>query len=147
MKIARIWVVTALLSLTAPTINAQYSLLRKGDLCPFDTAVAIHIRTYRIESSKFRLCDTLVSGLQAEIRLMLSEKDVLENKLGEQQHIIDQLDSLVSSKNETIRELNLKFDTLVVAYQKKSFWQRGKGGVLFTSGVITSVLILKLLQK
>lgn len=56
--------ITALLLLIVQISDAQYSLMTKGQLCPFDSAVAIRLDIYRLETRKLNLGDTLINNLK-----------------------------------------------------------------------------------
>jgi hypothetical protein len=63
--------------LAALISEAQYKLLKKGESSPFDSAVAVQIKTYRLEGQLIKqqkaLSDSLISeinGLYSEIRIL-----------------------------------------------------------------------------
>lgn len=66
-------VFTLLLLTTALTSEGQYFKLLKGQSSPFDTAVAIQINRYRLETVKLKLADRLVDSLISEIKSLHRE--------------------------------------------------------------------------
>lgn len=54
--------------LIAPSCNAQYQKLLRGQPSPFDTAVAVRIDRYRVEGLKIKLADHLIDSLLLEIK-------------------------------------------------------------------------------
>jgi hypothetical protein len=137
----------AVLLLTAQNSDAQYSLMKRGELCPFDTAVAIHIDMYRVESEKLILCDTLVSGLWTELSLMRQKEGSLLDMAGYYARLYALREEDVKLKDETIVRLNLNFSDLEKKYRlHTNFWQKNKGWIGFAGGIIVSGVIVYTLR-
>jgi hypothetical protein len=117
--------------------------MKRGELCPFDTAVAIHIDTYRRESEKFRLCDTLVSGLRTEVSLMRQKEGSIFDMMGYYARLYSLREEDIRLKDETIARLNLNFSDLEKEYRlHTNFWQKNKGWIGFAGGIIVSGMLI-----
>jgi len=109
----------------------------KGQRNPFDTAVAISIPQYRLETLKFDLCDSLITALNQIV--------------GNQEKLIYTLEKRVSNLNELNRgyigelerkniiteDLSNKYKTLWKLYEKENRWIKKNGAwVAFGAGLV-----------
>lgn len=127
--------VTVILLLSAQSIDAQYSLMNKGQLCPFDTAVAIHIDTYRLESRKFNLCDSLID--LSNVRILN-----LTSQIGERDKQIELYSSMIDIKNMQIEDKNKTIHVLTqtIAPKKNDSWfERNRHILMFIGGFVSGV--------
>ena len=124
----------------ALTSEAQYKFLLQGEESPFDSAVAIHLPKYRVESDLLKKYPQVIEGLQKENSLLegtISKVIEKENLLvGKNQLLSEQL----NTKQETIialqNQMNLLHEELNRPprwYQRKELW----GG----AGLIVGILI------
>lgn len=132
--------ITVILLLTGLNINAQYSLMSKGQLCPFDSAVAIQIDTYRLESKKLDLAEALINNLKASIISKDSSILLLETK--------DKIkDQIISTQLDIIRDKDRTIEALTFYYSppKQDWWQKNKNyvllGAIITIGLGGVVLV------
>lgn len=124
-------IIIVILLLNVLTISAQYSLMTRGELCPFDTAVAIHIDTYRLETQKMKLADTLITNLSYQVNLLEGQNVVCNNQLSLNKNLIFLKDQEIVSKQQTINSLLNQLE-----YKpEKTWWDRNHKPVLFIGGV------------
>lgn len=114
----------------------------KGERNPFDTAVAIHIDTYRMETEKFNLADILIKSLKQQLVLseeverqqgmrivnLLEIRTVMEEQLAERARTIEQLTEMYRPPDPT-------------------WWERNRHNVFFIGGVVTGGGVAYLLMK
>lgn len=138
----KLMLITAILLSIALSSKAQYSLMLKGERNPFDTAVAIHIDTYRLESKKFSLADTLIKSLKEQL--------VLSKEIEEQQGIrINNLLSIQAIMKEQLDEKNLTINRLTEMYKPKeeTWWKRNQHTIYFIGGLLTGGGTVYLITK
>lgn len=138
--------IIATLLLIALNSNAQYSLMSKGERCPFDTAVAIHIDTYRLESRKMKLADTMIVNLSDQVASLEGITGNLHLQLSFAADKIQLKEKEIRVKQETIDALLRQME-----YQPQpSWWERNHKPVLFIGGVGVgiggSILLINLLK-
>jgi hypothetical protein len=124
-------------------IAAQYTLLRKGEKCPYDTAVATKIDVWRLESAKLTKADSLINQQNREID-SLKTFIISSEKIFAHQH---QMYNLCLDNNEaksrTIADLNKNFENLLAVCNKpKSWFERNKFAVGLITGLSSSFIIL-----
>ena len=136
-------VITAILLLTALSTKAQYSKMLLGERCPFDTAVAIEVETYRIESLKFALGDSLIKNMAKQLficdSLRIFEKGKNEVNL-----------SILNLKNEEIRNKEntiLKLTNEMQFKQRVTWWDKNKKYFVFAAGFVTGGAIIHYINK
>lgn len=135
--------ITVLSLLTVLHIKAQYSKLTLGQRCPFDTAVAVQIKTYRLESLKFQKGDSLISILKSRIQVSDSISADLKIRLMYSQ-------SLVGLKNEELAVKIQTIETLKKELQykpKTTWWDRNQKYVYFAAGFVTSGAVIHFATK
>lgn len=115
--------------------EAQYKKLTLGQPVPFDTAVAIQIKTYRTESVYIETFKTYVDSLKKELDLMRLETTASNNALRAGQFtgvILQQSHARQDSLIERLSRDNSTFYKAatkpVMWYEKKENW--GLGGIL-----------------
>lgn len=138
-----LFLIIALLSLTALSSSAQYSLMMKGDKCPFDSAVAVEISTYRLESSKFDACDIV-------IKLSGERISVLDSIITNQSQSIMIKDKLLSTKEEELRikqNTIIQLTTQIQGIPKNTWWRKNQKYFYIASGFITGGAIVYFLKK
>jgi len=146
-NLKRITVILLFLGLCINLVKAQYIKLYYNDKCPFDTAVAIQINTYRAESRKLSLADSILSNFDKQIveyKILNTQKDSALMFL----YRINLLsDKEIDQKNRTINDLSSTFDKIVELNKKQNTWfNRNKLAIGFVSGIIATTGILILLK-
>lgn len=135
--------ITVVFLFFAPFINAQYSFLLKDQKCPFDTAVGIQIKTYRMESKKMILGDSLIKNLKYQLQL----SDSIQACLSRDSRVSVQINGTLE---ETLkyRTLSIKMLELKLSLQPKDTWfNRNQKYIYFAAGFITSGAIIHFLNK
>ena len=120
------------LLLTVPTfkgvsqqIKGNYALITGGQECPFDTAVAIQINQYRVESESFNLCDSLIYDYQEYAISLERQSEIQDSLLAINKIKIKEKDNIISSKSELNNKLFIAYNVLYEeATRKKKIWQR-----------------------
>lgn len=103
-------------------------------MCPFDSAVAIQIDRYRLETRKLNLADSLILNLNLQVSVQDGLIRTLENRLFIKDQIIETQESLIVDKNKTIDLLsNYYFEP------KQTWWQKNRDGIFFGSGLVIGV--------
>ena len=125
--------IIVLLLLSVQNSNAQYSLMTKGQLCPFDTAVAIRIDTYRLETRKLNLGDTIINNLKSQLALSTEKVESLNSQLSFRNEMLKIKDQQLEDKDKTIELLTISF------YIKpdESWFKRNEKIIYFVGGLIT----------
>jgi uncharacterized coiled-coil protein SlyX len=120
----------------------------KGQVCPFDTAVAIQIDQYRLESKKLKAADEFKFYADSTIKVQRYRIDTLESNIGFQQQRIEIKDSLIQSKQRDLNYCEKNASELQDKLTKKyNWWSRnekyfwGTGG--FIVGITPIIFILK----
>lgn len=134
--------IIAALSLIAPFSKAQYSLMTKGQLCPFDTAVAIHVNTYRLESRKLNLGDGLISNLKEQLKVSMQVNASLSNQL-------DMNKEMLKVREQQLEMKNKQMDLLINNYYPKpkdSWFRRNEKTIYFVGGIITGGLVVYVIK-
>ncbi len=134
--------IVILMCLTALTTNGQYKLLKHNEPNPFDSAVAIRIDRYRLETRKLNLCDQLIDSLTNEIRAHMKVRKQMDSVAAIQQGQITALTNSNARIRGVVNDLNTKFDELFVETRKQNkllrspyFW--------FVLGMAGGVIIMK----
>lgn len=146
MKTINCKIFIAILLLTALSFSAQaqYKKLTFGNPCPFDTAVAIQINTYRAETLKLQSADGLISGLQTQIILQKTEITKKDSAilLSYQYALVYQKE--VQQKQETINQLSEQFNQLAKLYaHTQTWWSKNKVIIaIATTFALTTATIL-----
>jgi hypothetical protein len=147
-SIKKLLLITVALLLIGPTISAQYSKMIKGQVCPFDTAVAIQINQYRLESKKLKAADKFKLVADSTIKVQRYRIDTLMSSLDFQQQRIEVKDSLLNDKKRDLTYCEKNADRIQTELDKKNnWWHRnekyfwGTGG--FIIGITPIVFILK----
>lgn len=138
--------IIAVLLLTALNSNAQYSLMTRGERCPFDSAVAIRLDVYRLESLKMKLADRLIFNLSYQMKSLEAMNINLHSQLSLSDQKFRLKEEEVNVKQQTINELLKQ-----MAYKpEKSWWEKNQKPVLFIGGVAVGiggvVLIMNLIN-
>ncbi len=138
----RVILITVLSLLIGQSSKAQYSLMTRGQLCPFDTAVAIHVDTYRMESRKLNLADSVIANLQARLDVSLEATAALQNRL--------ELDrELLKVREQQIAMKNKQMEALIANYTikpKDTWWTRNERTIYLVGGMIGGGIIVYMLR-
>jgi hypothetical protein len=134
--------ITVLLLLIVQISDAQYSLMTKGQLCPFDSAVAVRLDVYRLETRKLNLGDTIINNLKQQ--LALNTKTIQE--LNTQIYLRDEMllikDKQIADKDRTIELLSTNF----YIKPKDTWFKRNERTIYFIGGLITGGGIIYLVK-
>lgn len=109
---------------TVQTSKAQYTLVTKGDIIKYDSAVAVEISTYRNESAKLKIADSLINSLQYEIKLLQIEVDTYEKVQINHSKTVGMLNSIIKNK-QILLEKNIKeYQDLLIKSSERKFYKR-----------------------
>lgn len=140
-------ITTLLLIVLLSNTFAQYTLLRKGEKCPYDTAVAVRIDVYRIESQKLTICDQYITQQNKEIDSLKSFISNSEKIFIQQNNLLQLCQNYNLQKENTIKQLSENFDNLFQLCNKKPNWlQRNKFIIGLTTGIATTLLTITILR-
>lgn len=139
------FILTILSCLTVLTSSGQYKLLLKGQPSPFDTAVAIHIDRYRVETHKLRLADTLIRELIFENTSRLHERQMNDSLSVARMFVMRELTQSNIRKDVTIATLNTNYNKLFheATLPKRWYedpWKVGPAG--FCLGVVLTTILV-----
>jgi hypothetical protein len=115
----------------------------KGQRCPFDTAVAVNIGQYRLETLKFDLCDSLIVALNLIVDNQEQQISTLQRHFDNLYEATQLYRSELNRKTELNRKLLLEYDKL---YQKTWLKKNGKWiafGVGFAAGAAVTYHVIK----
>ncbi len=128
---------------TVPIFSyGQYALLLKRQQSPYDSAIAVQITRYRLESLRFKYCDSLVNSLKNNIFIANKEIELLNKTLyfSNQQNKI--LFESSARKDKINQQLQKNFDLLSKELnRKKKFYNDPKLWSVAT--FIFTIIILK----
>jgi hypothetical protein len=127
--------ITAILLSTGLSSKAQYSLMTRGERCPFDSAVAIRLDVYRLEGRKMKLADTLITNLSYRAGIAEEMTVSLNRQLAYATGLLQVKEDVIFTKEATIREL-LKQMSYV---PERSWWEKNNKPVLFIGGVAVGI--------
>ncbi len=99
-------------------VSAQYKKLVLGEKNPFDTAVAVRIDRYRLESQKFKLYQQLEDSLSIEIKSLRNEVDTSDSIQQESEKQIAILQKANARKDSVAQVINKNFDILIKQVEK-----------------------------
>lgn len=150
MKQIKLQITTILLLLIVLSFSGfsqNYLLLTKGQRCPYDTAVAIKIDTYRTETLKMETADSVIFRKSLEIA-ELRQFVLKSNKLfATQAEMYAQAITHIEIKDNTILELSNNFDNLMKTCNTKENWfKRNKLAVGFFTGFIATFITFKTIK-
>jgi len=134
--------------LNAQDTDGNYSLMFKGDRCPFDTAVAVNVKQYRAETMKFDLCDSLITSLSNIVDNQEQQISTLERKALNLQILNGAYELEIERKTLVNNKLFVEYDKLNKAYANEQRWIKRNGiwfyfGAGFFIGTATTYYILK----
>lgn len=134
-------VLMTLTLLTAQNFNAsaQYRKLLLGEKSPFDTAVAVRIDRYRLETKKFKLFKQLEDSLSIEIKSLQNEVDLCDSIRTKSEDQISILQKANTRKDSVNHVLNKNFDALFKQIEKP--WYKKPETLLY---VVITLEIIKL---
>ena len=128
-------IITLPLSLTAQ--DGNYSLMKYGDRCPFDTAVAINIGQYRNETLKFDLCDSLITALQIITDNQRQQISTFQNRVINLQELNIAYESEIERKSKVNADLFIEYQKMSMAYAKERTWFKRNGKwFAFGAGIV-----------
>lgn len=134
--------ITALLLLIVQISDAQYSLMTKGQLCPFDSAVAVRLDVYRLETSKLNLGDTIINNLKQQLALNTKTIQELNTQIYLRNEMLLIKDKQISDKDRTIELLSTNF----YIKPKDTWFKRNERTIYFIGGIITGGGIIYLVK-
>ena len=118
-------------------VFGNYSFMTKGQRSPFDTAVAINIGQYRVETMKFDLCDSLITTLQSITDNQQKQILTLEGRVSNLQILNGTYEMELERKALVNNQLLMEYDRLNKAYSKERTWFKRNGKWLwFGAGII-----------
>ncbi len=123
-------------------VSAQYSMMTRGQLCPFDSAVAIHIDTYRLETMKLSLADSMIFNLESQLDVNIQANLSLKNQLELNKEMLKVREQQLEMKNR-------QMDALIANYHVKppeTWWTRNHKKVCFIGGLITGGVIVYMVR-
>lgn len=131
-----------LLSLMSAQAQSPYTMLLKSEKSPYDTAVAIEIKTYRIETTKLRFADIVIDSLSSENVSLRKEIDAADTVMKWQAVTITTQDDLIQKSETRWTDLNSNYQQIFKLIQEKDEpekWYKNKYlwiGAAFVSGVL-----------
>lgn len=128
-----------LFCLFALTSNAQYAKLTKGQPVPFDTAVAIRIDVYRIETKKLRYGQQLVDSLLQEIKSLHWESKLADSLTVLDRFTIAAQASTIQRKDSVNHLFKQDFDRLYGLVKPEKVWYK-KPEVLLWALLLTEII-------
>lgn len=134
--------ITALLLLIVQISDAQYSLMTKGQLCPFDSAVAVRLDAYRLETKKLNLGDTVINNLKQQLALNTKTIQELNTQIYLRNEMLLIKDKQISDKDRTIELLSTNF----YIKPKDTWFKRNERTIYFIGGIITGGGIIYLVK-
>lgn len=134
--------ITALLVLIVQISDAQYSLMTKGQLCPFDSAVAVRLDVYRLETRKLNLGDTIINNLKQQLALNTKTIQELDTQIYLRNEMLLIKDKQISDKDRTIELLSTNF----YIRPKDTWFKRNERTIYFIGGIITGGGIIYLVK-
>ena len=134
--------ITALLLLIVQISDAQYSLMTKGQLCPFDSAVAVRLDVYRLETRKLNLGDTIINNLKQQLALNTKTIQELDIQIYLRNEMLLIKDKQISDKDRTIELLSTNF----YIKPKDTWFKRNERIIYFIGGIITGGGIIYLVR-
>lgn len=134
--------ITALLLLIVQISDAQYSLMTKGQLCPFDSAVAVRLDVYRLETRKLNLGDTIINNLKQQLALNTKTIQELDTQIYLRNEMLLIKDKQISDKDRTIELLSTNF----YIKPKDTWFKRNERTIYFIGGIITGGGIIYLVK-
>jgi len=90
----------------------DYTLLFKGEPVPYDTAVAMDVKTYRQESLKFDIADKTINDQKASITKLERTNTLLLDQANTGQKINIALNEQISADAKTKEDLRRRFEKL-----------------------------------
>lgn len=129
----KLTLITVLLLLIVQISDAQYSLMTKGQLCPFDSAVAVRLDVYRLETRKLNLGDTIINNLKQQLVLNTKTVQELNSQIYLRNEMLIIKDKQISDKNKTIELLTVNFYNK----PKDTWFKRNERTIYFIGGLIT----------
>jgi len=124
-------------------IKGQYSKMVMGEKCPFDTAVAIQITTYRMESKKMVMADSLISNMKLRIINCDSLRLLYFNNNNANISLLSIKTEEIKSKNITINRLKNELQYK----QESNWWLRNKKYFVFVSGFISGGAVIHFIKN
>lgn len=133
---------TTLLLLTCLSSEAQYSLLRRGQVVPFDSAIAIEITQYRAIRIKAITADMYIESLKQEIVGLRQEVNAMDSMTHILSVVTRNQEEFRSANAKSFSDLNEKFNTLLIETTTPKRWYERRG-VLIGIGVLGTYLITR----
>jgi hypothetical protein len=138
----KILLLLVLCCLTALCCNAQYIVVKKGFVVPFDTAIVTNAKTFKLESKKIGLLEKLVREQELELA---SAYKITE--LAKQQTAIQQQLAALSAKDtqsclSAVDKLNTDLDVARKVIKKQGRWYN-KNGLWFVVGAVSAFGLLR----
>ena len=138
----KLMLIIALLLLIVQISNAQYSLMTKGQLCPFDSAVAVRLDVYRLETRKLNLGDSIINNLKRQLSLHSQSIESLNTRLYLNTEMLNIKDMQIAEKDKTIELLTTNF----YIKPKDTWFKRNERTIYFIGGMVlggTGIFLIK----
>jgi len=135
------------LELTAQ--DGNYSLMTRGQRMPFDTAVAINLPQYRLETVKFDICDSLIAALVLITDNQSKQIFTLEKRVLNLQELNAVCDAEIARKTKVNTDLYIEYQKLSIANAKMQKWHRKKWipfSIGVAAGTATTYMIFKIIK-
>ena len=112
---------------TTAEVFGNYSFMTKGQRSPFDTAVAVNLPQYRLETLKFDLCDSLITALQSITDNQNKQIFLLEERVENLRELTAAYEAQITRKNAVNVDLMNEYGRLSKSYAKERTWFKRNG--------------------
>jgi len=111
--------------------------MKRGDRCPFDTAVSINIGQYRLETQKFDLCDSLIAACNLVTYNLSEQVTTFESRVINLQELNSAYEAEINRKTKVNNDLFIEYQKLSMAYAREKTWLKKNGKwIAFGAGLI-----------
>ena len=90
-------------------LTRNIAFMTKGQLCPFDSAVAVRLDVYRLETRKLNLGDTIINNLKQQLALNTKTIQELDTQIYLRNEMLLIKDKQIADKDRTIELLSTNF--------------------------------------
>ena len=124
--------------------EAQYTKIIKGQVSPYDTAVAIRIDVYRLETKKLKYGNALIDSLTANMESISKELELANQLISTQVKERIRMTKVIHGKdsiNQQLFKLNMACNVVATKALRKKDWHRDHK--TWVMGVLIILLIIK----